>query len=108
MMVRAELFFRWALQLSKVATDSKEQMHQIWVVPAPFCAVQYINYRRFLLGDENSMKSRMMRSREANVDFRAGAVRSEEDCRKQRALQIVSLRAGENLSVDTENKYSFR
>lgn len=58
------------------------------------------------MGDENSMKNRSLRPREANVVFKDAAVRSAEDYRKQYAPQMVTLniRAGEKRLVDYDKK----
>lgn len=43
MEVSAKSSRKWALELTEVVTDNKEQKLSLWVVPAPFCATQYIS-----------------------------------------------------------------
>lgn len=65
--VTAESFSRWAVELSKVFTDNKEQRHSAWVVLASFCAMQYIKDPQYLPGDEDSRKRKRLSPTEAKA-----------------------------------------
>lgn len=69
------------------------------LLSAPSCAKQYVSDRWYLRGDENSKEFRSPRPEKANVEFRAAAVRSTGDYRKEQALQVIPLR---NIRVDKE------
>lgn len=83
---------RRALELSIVRTDSKGQRQHVWMVPAPFCAMQYISDPRYLPEDESRTVTWGVKPRKANVNFKAAAGKSREDDRKQQGLQAITLR----------------
>lgn len=56
------------LKLSDVATDSKEQRNQMWVVWALLFLIRYINDSRCLPRDENSMETWRLKPKETNVE----------------------------------------
>lgn len=62
------------------------------MVPTPFCAMQYFSDQLNVLGDENSMKIKMLRLREAIVNFRAAAVKYRESYRKHIVLPVVTVK----------------
>lgn len=103
MEVKVESFCMWTLELSDVAIGSKMQRHKVRVAPALFSAKHYTNESRYLPEDENSMEIRRLKPWGASKSFRAAAVKSREDCKKQQALRVVTLRnirAGGKLFVD--------
>lgn len=76
--ITTESFCRSGLERSDIATSSKGQRYLVWVVPAPFCAMQYISDPLYLPGDEKSVETRSQRLTDANVEFSAAAMK----CRK--------------------------
>lgn len=110
MEVTAESFRKWALDLNEKVSDSKGQTHSVWVVPAPFCAMRYINDPRYLQGDKAKLETRRVSPRRANVEFKAASTKSRTDYRKHGVLQVVALRnirVGEELFVEYGGKYMF-
>lgn len=62
-------------------------------------------------GDGNSMEDRRQGLRKTNVECRVATAKSKADCKKQKALQAVTLnniRMGEKLCVDYDLKFSFQ
>lgn len=72
--------------------------------------MQYINDPRYPPGDDESMATRRLAPRKANVEFKGAAVESTKNYKKQQALQVFTLkniRVGEKLFVYYDAKYSF-
>lgn len=108
--VTVESFQRWELDSSDVASDNKEQGHQLWVVPTLFCAMRYLNGPWNLPGDDDSMETWRLSPREAVLLRRAAALKSKGKHRKKCALQVVTPRhitAGVELFEDYSMNYWF-
>lgn len=100
MMIMAESFHRWTLELIIFVTDNQVQRHSLWAAAAPFGAVQNMDYSRCLLRDKESGKTRKLRPWATNEEFETGAPMSRANYRRQKKLQmniLRTLRAGEEL-----------
>lgn len=54
--------------------------------------MQYISDPRDVQGNDDSMDTRKLRLRKANVEYRAAAAKSTGEYRKQQTLQVDTLR----------------
>lgn len=54
--------------------------------------MNYIKDPWSLLEDEERLESQGLRPKEANIEFRAAALKSGADCRKQQTLREVTLK----------------
>lgn len=80
----------------------------MWVNPALFWEMRYVNAPRCLPGEKQSLETRRLMVREKNVDSTAAAVKFRRDYKKQHALQVVWLKnksVGNELCVYYEMKY---
>lgn len=62
------------------------------MVPALFCATQYLIDRRYLPGEKETMDTRRLGPRMANVELGAAAVTYSADYKRLQALQVIRLR----------------
>lgn len=46
--VTIDTFMKWMSRIPETATDRHIVQHSVWKVPAPFCAIRYVENRRYL------------------------------------------------------------
>lgn len=46
--VRGEMFLKWAGRLPEIAPDKNTVMQPVWINPAAFCGVRYVNEGRYI------------------------------------------------------------
>lgn len=73
-------------------TDDNSQNYFLWVAPAVFCGMPYINDRRYLPANEESKERRSLSRSEASVTCKCAASKSIADYRKKEMLLVVTLR----------------
>lgn len=52
MKMMREKFLKWANRISETAADRNRVQYFVWIVPAPFAGMLYLNDGRYLPGDE--------------------------------------------------------
>lgn len=80
--------------------DRKGHKYSIWVVPALFCAVQYINDQKHLQKNREETENRGTEARKPNLQFKSSKTMSREDFTDQELVQMGALkknRVGEEL-----------
>lgn len=90
--------------------DNKGERQTVWVFPAPFGAMQYINHPHCLKQEKEELGTQRSSQRTTSVQFEEAVVRLESEFRELPILQVVNLkniRAGEQLCVDYDPIYHF-
>lgn len=59
------------MELEGLDSDSRGQVNSVWNVPAPFCAMRFINDQRYSEGDWKRPESGGLGAKKPNVQFRA-------------------------------------
>jgi len=111
MAVTMEVFSSWAMQIKDDVKDKDGHVHQVWVVPAPFCTMRYINDARYLPGDRASDEEKSERPRKPNVLFEQNDVGSSAtELYKHTLLKVKATRnisANEELYANYGASYQF-
>lgn len=55
MKLTKELFVKWVNRLSEKLSHKNMEKHDEWLLPAPVCAMRYVNDERFLPEDETPL-----------------------------------------------------
>lgn len=69
MKVTKETFLKWMNRLPETATDRNMARHTMWIIPAPFRAMQYVNDGGYLLPDEAPDNEKPRREQRNNIEF---------------------------------------
>lgn len=69
MPVTAETSRRLANDLEARLMDKKQIKHEVWAVPEPFRAMQYISNARYMTGNTILQRDRLKKPKKNNVRF---------------------------------------
>lgn len=98
--VTADIFKMWGNELAERMTDSDGNEHKVWIVPAPFCAMQYVNDARYLPGNATTESKSLEKPRENNVHF--WQVMSPSTLKEFGEFTVLGVHAVHNISLDEE------
>lgn len=102
MLVALEVFRAFDNEIIERARDWNVEDHPLWIVLEPFCAMRYINDRRYLPGDKTLESEWTEKPKKKNVEFvQTKFAESRSDFT---VLRILRIRALFNIA---EDKYLF-
>lgn len=84
--------------------DSRGLEYSIWTVPAPYCAVQYINDLRYLGEGKIGRKTQELKATKRNATLRALRAMSGKNSGQQELLQVATLK---NIKAREEYFWNF-
>lgn len=68
--VTAKVFRKFVNQLMRKVIGKVRAKHKVWIAPAPFRAMQFINKARYLLGDITLKVVRLNKPKDNTYRFR--------------------------------------
>lgn len=106
-----ETFLKRTSRFLETLTDWNIMHHSMWIVPASFCAMRYMNDGRCLPGDEAPEGEKLQKEQRKDVKFYQTGSRSSAASLRTYMQSAVrasrNLKYGEELFVDYGNNYEF-
>ena len=112
MCVTVDDFEKWSMVVDHEVVARNGVRHKVFIVPAPFCAMRYINDPRYL--DRDAEKLLETEKRKANVRYildNATANGNAMDVASHTMIRVVASRnisKGDELYADYGSEYKFR
>lgn len=111
MKVNVEMFRRWVNNPIEKVIDEDGNMNTMWIVPAPFYTMRYINDARHMPGGTTMESKRLKKPRENKVQFLQGRLPiSRKYFGTNRILSVEALRStalGEKLLMHYKIEFEF-